>query len=141
MGTQVVWECRTDPEKFFFPPTNFNTSVAPAMLSCATLATGESRLGPQLSVSGAAIADDGSPVAKRDRFAGQEEQQGTNGVDTPPKAAGSWEPELSERTADGEGHGKQGHSSESDGNAKSGVNLMRPFVINLDEEVMQFDSV
>ena len=45
-ASQLVWECRTDASKFFFPSPDFNPSPTPAMLSCAALESSEPQLPP-----------------------------------------------------------------------------------------------
>lgn len=62
---QLVWECRTDAIKFFFPPADFDPSPAPAMLSCTSLdttAAGSSRLPPGERLSPAPSAVRQKPV-------------------------------------------------------------------------------
>lgn len=146
---QLVWECRTDASKFFFPPTDFDPSSAPAMLSCATL---EKSGPPSLPALHPHPSTGKEPC--NDRVASQESLQrhgmksplgqkvekkgglGPAGLTTTPNAmdrnSGSSE---AVGTVANDGHGRQDGTGGGDKGAANGRNLMRPFAINFDEEV------
>lgn len=161
---QLVWECRTDAVKFFFPPVDFDPSPAPAMLSCTTLDTtpvGRSRLlSPAHSEGRQKQADDGASVAAAPKTSsapergeiggGPKKYQGASGQGgdnaSRKQSLGGIEGEVAAAAAaGGERRGRRGRQPDSGGGGErhskndkgstTGMSLLRPYAIDLKEEV------
>lgn len=173
---QLVWECRTDAVKFFFPPADFDPSPAPAMLSCTTLDTtpvGLSHLlSPAPSEARQKPVDDGTSEAgpriysapERDDIGGSRRrkkgaigQGGDNslrqnsldvvGEQSPGDESGGVDGEAAAVAGVRRGRpGRQPGSRIGGGGGErhnktdkvtTGISLLRPYVIDLEEKVRQ----
>lgn len=180
---QLVWECRTDAIKLFFPPADFDPSLAPAMLSCTALntsAVGFSRLRPGEGLPPAsstvrsdpvdnganAAAPKNSSAPEGGDIGGSERKQGASGQEGDEHLRQERLDAVGERplgderneiageavtaaAAGGERRGRRGGQPDSGGGSgggggdrhnrndkmTAGMSLLRPYAIDLKEEV------
>lgn len=138
-GMQLVWECRTDASKFFFPPQDFDTSLASPMVSCVALDTGIPKLiqGRAPSIAQGQCTKLSVAYEKQDRKprmgVGGLGAEGVHHQSESTSATG-----VCQGTEDGTNHKRRNgggdRSSRGVDNGGTGKNSMRPFTIDFNEE-------